>query len=399
MDPLTTTNAAGPPSVPGDLCLCLAGSGYRAALFQAGALCRMNELGLLARANAIHGVAGGSLVLGVLARHWPDLETDAHDRIIELEHYVIDPIRRFVRKRWSLQPGVSTRLRPRNWSRLWNGQFTETDRLVEHLDRRLFNQTKLVDLAEHGVSFRWQATNLRTGGKWEFTPGWVGEQALGFRWPEEISLAETVAASMIEPADMPPLLLRSKPEDFDGGAIDDRSRRLRARTLLVDGAIHDPLAIEAAIGRYQTIIVCDGGSVVSADLDYKDWVGSRILRTLAIQQFRNVDFRRRGFVEAIRHGRVQGTYVALAGHHADYGLPDSRGYSLPVAEQIWEMTGGMTPPSRDESEVLINHGYTIADAAIRRLLPHRVSVQAPLRLPHPDATGDKLIRTSQRKAA
>jgi len=47
--------------------LCLSGGGYRAALFHLGVCRRLNELGLLAKFNAISAVSGGSIFAAHLA--------------------------------------------------------------------------------------------------------------------------------------------------------------------------------------------------------------------------------------------------------------------------------------------------------------------------------------------
>ena len=53
--------------------LCVAGGGYRAAMFHLGALTRLNELGLLAGTETVCGVAGGSILGALLATRvpWP----------------------------------------------------------------------------------------------------------------------------------------------------------------------------------------------------------------------------------------------------------------------------------------------------------------------------------------
>ena len=53
--------------------IALSGGGFRAMLFHAGALARMNELGLLSRAKRIASVSGGSITSGYLAKRWKDL--------------------------------------------------------------------------------------------------------------------------------------------------------------------------------------------------------------------------------------------------------------------------------------------------------------------------------------
>ena len=50
-----------------DLGLCLSGGGYRAMLFHAGALRRLNEAGLLEKLDMVSSVSGGSIAAGLLA--------------------------------------------------------------------------------------------------------------------------------------------------------------------------------------------------------------------------------------------------------------------------------------------------------------------------------------------
>src|SRR6185503_13964245 len=50
------------------IALCLSGGGYRSAIFHAGALRRLNELGVLAKIDAFSCVSGGSIIGGYLAR-------------------------------------------------------------------------------------------------------------------------------------------------------------------------------------------------------------------------------------------------------------------------------------------------------------------------------------------
>lgn len=56
--------------------LCLSGGGYRAMLYHARALVRLNELGFLPRLAEVASVSGGSLTAGLLALRWPKLRFD-----------------------------------------------------------------------------------------------------------------------------------------------------------------------------------------------------------------------------------------------------------------------------------------------------------------------------------
>src|SRR5690349_7509890 len=49
------------------IALCLSGGGYRAAIFHAGALLRLNELGVLTKVDTVCCVSGGSIIGGFFA--------------------------------------------------------------------------------------------------------------------------------------------------------------------------------------------------------------------------------------------------------------------------------------------------------------------------------------------
>src|SRR5438046_469140 len=62
----------GHPLEPG-IALALSGGGFRAMLFHAGALLRLNEFGLLSKVARISSVSGGSIASGYLAYGWRNL--------------------------------------------------------------------------------------------------------------------------------------------------------------------------------------------------------------------------------------------------------------------------------------------------------------------------------------
>ena len=56
--------------------ICLSGGGYRAMLFHVGALWRLNEAGYLPKLERVSSVSGGSITAGVLGLAWPKLGFD-----------------------------------------------------------------------------------------------------------------------------------------------------------------------------------------------------------------------------------------------------------------------------------------------------------------------------------
>jgi len=80
--------------------IALSGGGFRAMLFHAGALARMNELGLLSRAKRIASVSGGSITSGYLAKRWKDLgNADATGIFANFVTTIVEPILGFSRQR------------------------------------------------------------------------------------------------------------------------------------------------------------------------------------------------------------------------------------------------------------------------------------------------------------
>src|SRR5262245_581817 len=76
------------------IALCLSGGGFRAALFHAGGIRRLNELGLLSQVRTVSSVSGGSIAAGLLASVWPRLTADGRV-FTNLEELFERPLRAF----------------------------------------------------------------------------------------------------------------------------------------------------------------------------------------------------------------------------------------------------------------------------------------------------------------
>ncbi len=74
--------------------LALSGGGFRATLFHCGTLCRLDELGFLARLDRVSSVSGGSITAGVLATRWSALRFEG-DVAKNLRELVILPLQAF----------------------------------------------------------------------------------------------------------------------------------------------------------------------------------------------------------------------------------------------------------------------------------------------------------------
>lgn len=370
--------------------LCLSGEGWRASLFHLGALLRWNELGLLSNLSEVHSVGAGSVVAGLLCVHWSDIARQGMRDLVNLDAKVARPLESFVGRGHSLRPSPLSRIRPRNWRKLLSGRFGETERFVEIVEDKLLGRALLGRVSPFQPDFRFFATNLRTGGLWEFARTRLGEVLLGFRQPGAVTVAQAVVGSMLCPATMTPMHLESARRQFEGGRTDTSLRILRDRAVLCDGSLRDPLAVEAAVGRGTCLLVSDGNCGVRPEPAYDDWTTNRLFRSIQIQTEQAIQTRRRGLVQSIRSGQMDGAYISLTAHHRDFGLHDSTGYSHDLIDGITRGGSTLPIPQWDVS-LIVNHGYSIADAGARRLLSHRLSPSAPFVLPRSDDADEPAI--------
>src|SRR5689334_16250770 len=80
------------------IALALSGGGFRAMLFHAGALARLNEFGLLSKLARVSSVSGGSIAAGFLAYVWSHLGTaDPAGTYPDFKREYVDPIVAFSR--------------------------------------------------------------------------------------------------------------------------------------------------------------------------------------------------------------------------------------------------------------------------------------------------------------
>ena len=196
------------------IALCLSGGGFRAALFHAGALRRLNELGVLSQVRTISSVSGGSITSGLLATVWPRLEREGH-RFTNLHTLFEQPLRAFCGRNIRNRPLLWGRVDPRNWPRLLSSSFSATDLLAAEYER-LLGRVRLSDLPQH-PRFIFCAANLQTGVSFELSARSIGDYVLGYAEPDGFTLAEAVAASSSFPFAFPPLVRAVDVESFTGG--------------------------------------------------------------------------------------------------------------------------------------------------------------------------------------
>lgn len=340
----------------GGIGLCLSGGGYRAMLFHIGGLWRLMEVGKLLAIDRISSVSGGSITAGVLALSWHHLATGG---IQAFQDKVVSPLRRL----------ATTTIDERS---IAGGIFlpgTIADHVAAAYKRHLFGDATLQDLPDAPV-FVFNATNLETGTLFRFTKAEARDWRVGRITSPKIPIAHAVAASSAFPPVLSPFVLDVEPEDFDppapGEIADDR---FRSEISLSDGGVYDNLGLEQVWKRCRTVLVSDGGGQIADDPSPPgDWVrqSKRVLDVID-HQVRNL--RKRQVVGSLAAGQREGAYwgirTDIANYKIDDALPAPHDRTLLLAEiatRLRRMDAG-------QQERLINWGYAVCDAALRRHWP------------------------------
>ena len=364
--------------------LCLSGGGYRAMLFHAGAIMRLNELGLLHEFKRVSSVSGGSITAAVLGMEWKNLDwtianglTTANSQA--LLNCVVGPLRKMA----STSIDVSSVI----WGSI-NPFRTISDEVADRYNSVLFEHRTLQDLPDdsEGPRFIINATNVKTGSLWRFSKPYIADYRVGMIENPTISLADAVTASSAFPPVLSPMNLKLDPGWFKPGipaqAVDPS---LRNRAMLTDGGVYDNLGLETAWKRYKTIIVSDAGRKMDDDLSpATDWaMHSR--RLIDLLQHQTSNLRRRQAIDAFqsKHDPHDGTYFGIQTDIANYQI--SNGLTCPHAKtlEIAFIPTRLTALKPTDQERIINWGYAVADAASRRHIPQCQNCTPPQAFPYP----------------
>ena len=365
--------------------LCLSGGGYRAMLFHLGALWRLNELGWLRKLNRISSVSGGSIMAGALALAWPRLDFGDDDIARGFGASVVDRVRALARRTIDVKSVIR--------GILWRGTIAE--RVAKAYDEYLFEGRTLQDLPDErpGVAprFVFNASNVQSGVLFRFSKPYARDWRVGKIERPTLPLSLAVAASSAFPPPLSPLVLKLQETDYTPGTGRDLQRPpFTTRPMLTDGGVYDNLGLETAWKRYRTIFVSDGGGQMAASAEpHRDWARhSKRILDLIDNQVRSL--RKRQVLDAFGLPRDDGpawrngSYWGIRTNIRDYGLPDS----LPCPhEKTLALAAEPTRLAKIDvrrQERIINWGYAVCDAAMRRWVLTGEVVRAP-RFPYESA--------------
>lgn len=363
-----------PERVEPGIALCLSGGGYRAMLFHVGALWRLNELGYLPRLDRVSSVSGGSITAGTLGMNWGRLQFGANGLASNFDEQLVQPIR-------------SLASRTIDKSSVFGGILTPgtiSEKVAASYRKHVFGETGLHNLPDR-PRFVINATNVQTGALWRFSKPYMADYKVGMIREPKVGLAVAVAASSAFPPILSPLQLKVDPASFDPAEQGPlHTPPYTSDVVLTDGGVYDNLGLETAWKRYTTILVSDGGGQMGPQPSPKhDWA-RHALRVNGVidNQVRNL--RKRQVVSGFLAGDRQGAYWGIRSHIGDFGppagaLPCPDASTLRLAQtktRLKAMDGTL-------QERLMNWGYAICDAAMRRWV--EPDAAAPTGFPYPAA--------------
>lgn len=336
------------------IALCLSGGGYRAMLFHLGALWRLSETGYLAELKRISSVSGGSITAGALACEWAALLSGA--KPADAFSRVVSAIRTLASRTIDVSSVAAGLLLPG----------TASDRVVRTLDDTLFHGKTLQDLPEE-PRFVINATNVQSGSLWRFSKPYVRDWRVGRIDNPRIPLAVAVAASAAFPPFLSPLRLQLEPSSFAPSSGDTlQAAPYTSKVYLTDGGVYDNLGLETAWKRYRTILVSDGGGQMPPEPKPATNWASHSKRVLDLIDNQVRSLRKRQVIGSFELKHRSGTYWGIRTSIANYGLQDNLPCPHARTIALADIDTRLKRLDVATQERLINWGYAVCDAAVRR---------------------------------
>lgn len=353
--------------------LCLSGGGYRAMLFHAGALARLNEAGMLSKIEVVGAVSGGSIAAAALAKAWPNLEFDSRGVALGFDRHVLRPLLTFSQAFVDAPAVLSGLLSPTS---------SAARRLAQAYARRLFGETRLKDL-KSGPIVIFCASNLSTGSPLRMSRSYVADYRIGVARDADWRLADVVACSSAFPPFLSPLRIDLSPHSWVDESRDGSvGQKVSAgRAVITDGGVYDNHGVEPVMKRCRRVFVSDGGAPWrQSGSSFWNWF-SQLKRVLDTTDNQVRSLRRRDLITTFEAARA----AAAGGVDVSRDPAFTRGcyWSIaPSAELLAKAQDLATFLDRAqrnpadiptvlhflgeaETETVVNWGYLVTDQALR----------------------------------
>lgn len=344
-------------------------------LFHVGAIWRLNEFGYLPKLERISSVSGGSITAGVLGSRWSEFEFDETGVAMNLQQLFVEPLRTFAGKTvdvWAILGGI-----------FWMGTIGE--HVARAYRRNLFGEKTLQALPDR-PRFVINATNVQSGVLCRFSKPYMWDYRVGQVPSPVIELASAVAASSAFPPILSPLQLKMDAALFTPKTGMDLERPPYTSDLfLTDGGVYDNLGLETVWKEYDTVLVSDaGGSMAPEPRPKRNWI-MHAVRVLNVIDNQVRSLRKQQVVDSFIDGDRKGAYWGIRTNIASYDLNNALPCPISQTMEIANIPTRLKRLDTVDQERLINWGYAVCDAAMRRHVDPNLA--APNGFPYPRGVG------------
>jgi NTE family protein len=374
-----------------ELGLCLSGGGYRAMLFHAGALARLNELGYLKKLDAISSVSGGSIAAGLLATVWNRLDFDSGSGVAKnFNELFLRPLLAFAQTTTDFPSILYGVVAP----------WTSASRQVAKRYRALLGADANLNKLPLRPRFIFCSSNLTTGSLFRFSRRYIADYRLGLHRDPDFDLAIAVAASAAFPPVLSPLRLDLVPFKFvmervDGSIPPPAHPSLLRRAVLTDGGVYDNHGLQPLLNRCRTLLVSDGGAPwTTSTAGYYRWL-PQLKRVLdmgdnQVRALRRQDLIRRFMaaddpdLQLLPAGSALRRQFSMRGAYWGVAIDPTRYRAGPgnLVQPRWQRLAaiGTWLHFLGESETvdLVNWGYLVSDLALRSYIDPQIPASTSL---------------------
>jgi NTE family protein len=241
--------------------------------------------------------------------------------------------------------------------------------LAGAFSRRLYGDRTLQDLPDE-PRFVINAANLGTSSVFRFSKPYAADYRVGLWTRPSLRIADAVAASGAFPPFFAPFFIDMSKHNASFQPSGDLSGdRAYSRGLyLADGSLFDSFAMDAVYHRCHTVLVSDGAGRTQAvaEATSRSDIVRQIPRLLTLYDLRVRNQTYRNLIGAYESNQRAGTYWGMRTDITQYQAPDALPCSFAETQVLAQIPTRLAALSSTLQEGLINWGYAVSDAALRR---------------------------------
>ncbi|MCP4599817.1 MAG: hypothetical protein GY847_04630 [Proteobacteria bacterium] len=158
--------------------------------------------------------------------------------------------------------------------------------------------------------------------------------------------------------------------------------------LLTDGGVYDNLGLEPIWKRYKTILVSDAGAPFGIAPSVKKGYVSQPLRVIELIRDQQHALRTRYLINDFKMEARSGALWGINTEIENYNLKDNLKVSKEKRNELSEIRTRIDSFSDDEQCELINWGYAVCDAALRKYYLTSENIKPTPTWPYPEKSLD-----------